>query len=190
VIPALRGAAKRIVRLFLPELEAFSIYTARVEDLAIPDGGDEEFLPATAEDVRAASDPALREMAWLAGDDAVGFVARVGGEVATVCWFWSGERYRAKRNFLPLREGEAKLVEIRTGERFRGRGLAPRVIARASRAMFARGFRRLFARIWHSNTASKRAFERAGWAPCGTIVTFRLRGFRRRFRIERLRRGD
>jgi RimJ/RimL family protein N-acetyltransferase len=29
------------------------------------------------------------------------------------------------------------------------------------------GFTRLFARIWHSNEPSRRAFRRAGWQPVG-----------------------
>ena len=86
-----------------------------------------------------------------------------------MCFYWFGERYQ-KRNFLQLKEGEAKLVQIVTDPLMRGKGVAQTLIAMSSLDMQRRGFSRLFARIWHSNTPSLRAFERAGWMRKGLII--------------------
>ena len=69
-------------------------------------------------------DPSIQELASYKGGEAFGFEARVDGELAAACWFWAGERYKTG-NFWPLRDDEAKLVQIATAERFRGRGIAP-----------------------------------------------------------------
>jgi GNAT superfamily N-acetyltransferase len=115
------------------------------------------------------SDPGLRDLASYAGSEAFGFEARVDGVLAAACWFWVGERYKT-RNFWPLHADEAKLVQITTAERFRGRRIAPRLIRFAAAWMHRLGYRRLYARIWHSNRASVVAFERAGWREIALVI--------------------
>jgi RimJ/RimL family protein N-acetyltransferase len=41
--------------------------------------------------------------------------------------------------------------------------------------MSRRGFRKLYAKIWHDNRASVRAFERAGWKLEKRFFSLRLR---------------
>jgi RimJ/RimL family protein N-acetyltransferase len=101
-----------------------------------------------------------------------------------VCWYWYGERYRQSRNFWPLQSGEAKLIELGTRENARGAGYASMLIAESSRRMFEGGFTRLFARIWHSNEPSLRAFEKAGWRNVAFIVELEIRGIRRKLRFD------
>src|SRR5687767_1260986 len=97
------------------------------------------------------------------GPDTVGLGLFIGGERACACWIWYGERYRRERNFWPLADKEAKLVQIETDPKFRGRGLAGRLLAHARVEMRRRGFTRMYARIWHSNEPSVRVFTKAGW---------------------------
>jgi L-amino acid N-acyltransferase YncA len=54
-------------------------------------------------------------------------------------------------------------MEILTREAFRGRGYAPVLLQYAVREMKQNRFKSLYAWIWHSNIASVRAFEKAGW---------------------------
>ena len=114
-----------------------------------------------------------------------GFRFVENGCVLATCWFWYGERYR-ERNFWPLKEGEAKLVRIETAPQARGRNIAPRLIRYASLQMAERGFRTLYARVWHSYQPSRRAFYKAGWSLDAFVVEYDLLGRRRRHVFSRL----
>ena len=104
----------------------------------------------------------VRQLARYAGPDAACFAAWKQGRMAAACWFWFGETYK-QRNFWPLDEGEAKLVQITVDQEFRGQGIARQLLRYAADVMRQRDFKQLFARIWHSNLASIKAFEAAGW---------------------------
>jgi RimJ/RimL family protein N-acetyltransferase len=111
----------------------------------------------------------LREQAGYAGDGAVAYACLDDDRVVGLCFYWYGERYRT-RNFLPLAKHEAKLVQIITDPAMRGQGVAQKLIAYSSLDMSTRGFKRLLARVWHSNTPSRKAFEHAGWTRNGWVV--------------------
>ena len=104
-----------------------------------------------------------------AGPDAVGFAIVEDGQPSATCWVWYGERYKS-RAFWPLQEGEGKIVSLETVPEARGRGLAPKLLEFACAAMAERGFHRLYARIWHSNRSSVRAFEKAGWKHRALVI--------------------
>jgi GNAT superfamily N-acetyltransferase len=109
------------------------------------------------------SEPGIEMRTIEEGPDTLGFAAFVDSARACACWIWYGERYRRERNFWPLGAKEAKLVQIETDPEFRGRGLAVKLLHHAGAEMRRRGFERMYARIWHSNVPSMRAFEKAGW---------------------------
>jgi RimJ/RimL family protein N-acetyltransferase len=111
----------------------------------------------------------LREQAGYAGDGAIAYGCLEADRVAGLCFYWYGKRYQT-RNFLPLAGHEAKLVQIITDPAMRGRGVAQALITASSVDMAIRGFQRLLARVWHSNTPSRKAFERAGWLRDGWVV--------------------
>ncbi|PHZ83674.1 GNAT family N-acetyltransferase [Paremcibacter congregatus] len=102
-------------------------------------------------------------------------------EALAQCWYWYGERYKV-RNFWPLNEKEAKLVDIETTQKARGMGIAPALIAYSCAQMKENGFKKLYARIWHSNKPSIKAFSKAGWQPLKTIIEFYFLG--RKLRLE------
>lgn len=118
---------------------------------------------------RASVDPLIQSQIDYVGTGAWAFACRDGARVVGLCFYWAGDLYR-RRNFWPLAADEAKLVQIVTLPEMRGRGIAGDLIAWSSRAMFDRGFRQLFARIWHSNKPSWRAFERAHWKRAALVV--------------------
>lgn len=119
--------------------------------------------------ILASPDSLIREQADYAGEGAHAFACLEGDRIVALCFYWHDARYAA-RNFWPLQAGEAKLVQIVTVPDRRGRGLAPALIAQSGARMRSAGFRRLFARIWHSNHPSLAAFERAGWSRVATVV--------------------
>lgn len=125
--------------------------------------------PVTRAEIEASADPLMREQAFYAGEGAYAYACRDGGRIVGLCFYWYGERYRP-RGFWPLQEGQAKLVQIITAADMRGRKVAPALIAASSADMAGQGFERLFARVWHSNTPSLRAFALAGWQPCALVL--------------------
>ncbi len=181
--------ARRLARRVLGEYALFRIYAL---DIPVPgpikDTECLRFGPIEdPEELARSGDAELREMVEYAGPEAFGFGVWVEGELAAACWYWVGERYRT-RGFWPLGEDEAKLVQIATAHRFRGRGIASRLITWSSSRMGEQGFRRLYARIWHSNRASRAAFAKAGWSEVAFVIDIYPLGRRRRLRLVHRRR--
>lgn len=87
-----------------------------------------------------------------------------------VCVFYCGEFYNKKRGFIVLKNNEAKLVEIVCAKEARGQGLATYLINYASKQMISKGYKNVYARIWHNNYASVNAFKKAGWIQIAFIV--------------------
>lgn len=125
--------------------------------------------PIDRSTLEACADPLLREQAFYCGEQSHAYGCSRDGQLLGVCFFWHGDRYRT-RNFWPLAEGEAKLVQIVASEQARGQGVAGRLLREAAQDMAAHGFGPLYARIWHSNQPSIAAFERAGWRRIATVA--------------------
>lgn len=119
----------------------------------------------------AASDALIQEQAGYLGKESLAFGCFLDGQLVGVCFYWFGERYKP-RGFWLLAQGEAKLVQIVVSPVARGRGVAQKLIQDSSRAMADAGFSSLYARIWHSNEPSLRAFEKAGWLRTAFVLEF------------------
>jgi GNAT superfamily N-acetyltransferase len=132
-------------------------------------GGELDCRVVAQSQVEASAEPLLLQQVGYFGEGAHAYGCWCDGRLAGVCFYWFGDRYRT-RNFWPLDAGEAKLVQIVVVPEARGRGIASELIARSRAAMRTRGFCRMYARIWHSNVPSLRAFERAGWERIATVL--------------------
>ena len=132
--------------------------------------------------LEAARFPEMREQSWYAGTGAHVFAWMQDQDIVAVCAFWHGDRY-AERAFWPLESKEAKLVQIVVEAAHRGQGIAPRLIAQSAARMHALGFARLYARVWHSNSPSLRAFEAARWMRIASVVEVRFLGLGPRMRL-------
>lgn len=128
------------------------------------------------EEIACSPHPELRRQAWRREADAWAFGAWMESELAAVCWFQARETYRRRGGFFRLAADEAELVQITTAEKFRGRGIAKVLIEYAACQMGANGFRRLYAKVWHDNKPSIRAFQNAGWKLKSRFVSLRVRG--------------
>ena len=104
----------------------------------------------------------IRDEVHYAGSQSDAFAFIENGSILGLCFYWHGDRYK-QRNFWPLQDNEAKLVQLMTLPAARGRGVATELIRQSLPEMAAQGIVHAFARIWHSNAPSYRAFERAGW---------------------------
>jgi RimJ/RimL family protein N-acetyltransferase len=175
----MRRLLKWLARKALGEYAIYHIVTqseksSSVPQTALPDGCSWDAVQPGQ--IERSEDASIRDRAFYLGEDAYAWrCTDRSGRVVGLCVYWCGERY-GHRNFWPLEAHEAKLVEVITLGEMRGRGVASALIERSSTAMFERGFHRLYARIWHSNGASLKAFSRAGWVRTATVVELFLLG--------------
>jgi len=130
------------------------------------------FAEISSQSVVESPDASLRDRAWYCGEGCITYGVHVEGQLVSACWYWFGDRY-ALRNYWPLSELQAKLVEVYTADPYRGRGLATALIRSSAHDMHSRGFLDLFARVWHSNRPSRRAFAAAGWEAHRLVVDIR-----------------
>jgi GNAT superfamily N-acetyltransferase len=176
----------RTIARSLFHYDLYRIYSCKHATAAPPGISDALTLAAIQDplDPALTSDDDLRRLRGYTGDEAQAFGAWWEGELAGVCWYWWGALYRT-RNFWPLGDGEAKLVQVTVAKPFRGRGIAGQLIAYSAAEMMRRGFGVLYARIWHSHSASIAAFETAGWVPVAFVAEVAVRGFTKRLRVVR-----
>lgn len=170
---SLRELAKGLARAVLGDYAAYRIYSfpgaampaaragARPAAFRVERVGEAE--------IAASPDALIREQVAYAGAGSHAYACMEGGRIVAVCFYWFGARYLT-RNFWPLAEGEAKLVQIVSLPEVRGRGAATALIEASCGRIMGEGFRRAYARIWHSNVPSLRAFERAGWRRVALVI--------------------
>jgi GNAT superfamily N-acetyltransferase len=127
-------------------------------------------------------DPELRERFSYDHDDAYGYGLSRDGCLAAVCWFWVPRRFNEPLIWV-LRTNEAILVDLVTASRYRGQGLAPLLIRYASAEMRRMGWDPLYTWMWHTHSASYRAFEKAGWTQIAWVLEIRPLGMARTFRL-------
>ena len=167
----IKRLAKAAVRKIIADYELWSIYRAPEKTLLPAEWESVRFAPVDVRQViLSAPSTAIRNLAGFAGAEAAGFGAWVDDCLVSLCWFWWGERYRRSRLVWPLTEHEAHLVQIITDEGFRGRQIAAGLIQYATFRMHQQGAGPLYARIWHSNAPSVKAFRNAGWTPVAFVA--------------------
>lgn len=165
----LKDLARRLIGAMLGPVEPYRVLRLDLDTSATAPGGDEGLVELDAEALQRCGDTTLAEQAWYLGEHSRAFGWRRNGELAALCVYWWGPRYE-QRNFWPLAEGQAKLVQIITAPAHRGHGIAGRLITASAQHMREAGFVRLYARVWHSNAPSLRAFQAAGWRRVATVV--------------------
>lgn len=134
---------------------------------------------ADLQTVTASPHEEIRSQAWSQAADTWLFGAWVEGQLVATCWVQAGETYRRRGGLFGLAPDEAELAQIVTARAFRGRGIATELIHFAAYQMGARGFRKLYAKIWHDNWASVVAFQKAGWVIEKRFLSVRLHGAKR-----------
>jgi RimJ/RimL family protein N-acetyltransferase len=71
----------------------------------------------------------------------------------------------------------------------RGKRIAPALIEASLHDVRRHGFERAYARVWHSNHPSLRAFQSAGWQRVATVVELHPFGRKKPLRITLPARG-
>lgn len=168
----IKNLLKTLTQILLGDYSAYFIYSCSNKD-TWPDLSNTttqfRVLLVDEATIKASPDPLIEKQAGYAGDGSYSYACYDGDRIVGVCFYWFGSRYM-KRNFWPLLDGEAKLVQIIVQPSMRSRGIATSLIASSFQDMMHKDFSRVYARIWHSNDPSLRAFERAGWKKIGLII--------------------
>jgi GNAT superfamily N-acetyltransferase len=163
------NGVKRLARLFFRDYSIYRIYGRECAgDTNAADIGV-RFEPVEETTILESEDEMIVEQAWYCGEYSKAYACMSGSRIVGLCFFWYGKRY-STRNFWPLKDDEAKLVQLIVLPSMRGRGIATRLVEFATCDMSRLGFRYAYARIWWSNAPSLRAFERAGWRHITTII--------------------
>lgn len=163
---------KKAARALLGEYSAYQIYSqSRKDPLSARPTTTAPFsvVPVDEFAITSSLDALIRDQVGYAGLESKAYACFDRDRMVAVCFYWHGNRYLT-RNFWPLVGGEAKLVQIVALPDMRGRGIATMLIAASCHDMMRQGFNRVYARIWHSNVPSIRAFERAGWQRIALIL--------------------
>ena len=170
----MKGWLKRALSACFEEHELYRIYQSPALDAASCAAKDQAIVELT-EDSFESAPPFVRSLQHYLGGESIAVGIYVGGNLASAAVYLWGDKYHRTDGFIPIAQGQAKLEQINTDEGYRGRGLATRVILGSCHIMREQGFRRLYARVWHNNKSSGRAFEKAGWTEIGFVAGVRTR---------------
>lgn len=176
---------KRFAKAILGDYAIYYVYgvSRRAGFKEVPRTPDFAYFSLDRDQLATSPEPLIREQVGYSGTESTAFGCAQDGTVVAACHYWYGDRYRT-RNFWPLAEDEAKLVQIVTAPRARGKGIATALIAYSANEMFRLGFNRLYARVWHSNVPSLSAFERAGWLRVALVIEIAPFGRRTPLRMQ------
>ena len=171
----LRKLLRRCLQSVAEEYWNGWLYSLRLPAAATAFQGD-VFCSAIQDAGQLAASPheEIRNQTWAMEPDSWLFGAWVEGELAGICWVHARDTYVSRGGFFALRSDEAELAQITVAAAFRGRGIATELIRHTAVQMGALGFRKLYAKIWHDNYASRRVFERAGWQRTKRFLSVRL----------------
>jgi ribosomal protein S18 acetylase RimI-like enzyme len=175
------NSIKKLAQLVLRDYSFYQIYGRHCtsEKALLLEGF--RFKQIEKDEIDDSEDGIIAEQAWYHRQDTHAYACIEGTRIVGLCFFWYGEGY-SKRNFWPLADREAKLVQLFVLPQMRGRGIARSLIEFATEDMFYKEFKYVYARIWRSNVLSLRAFERASWGRVATVIEIYLRGRSKPFR--------
>jgi GNAT superfamily N-acetyltransferase len=174
---------KNLTQLFLRDYSFYHIYGCNCTGEKSLLTEEFRFEAVEKKEIDNARDKVIADQAWYHGQNSHAYACIDDSRIVGICFFWYGERYRT-RNFWPLADQEAKLVQLFVLPEIRGKGIAKNLIQFATRDMSRREFKCVYARIWRANMPSLRAFKSAGWDHVATVIKISLRGRSKPLRLE------
>ena len=119
------ASLRRFAKVVLGNYSAYFIYRSPPADSI-----SEQIVSQNAKVRRVSLDElancehaSIRDEVHYAGSQSDAFAFIENGSILGLCFYWHGDRYK-QRNFWPLQDNEAKLVQIMTLPAARGRGAA------------------------------------------------------------------
>lgn len=160
---SIKSALRKLLKHSLAGYELYLVYQSNgCRSPQLRDGFS--FVSEVGKSVSSECDTGIVQVLSYSGEESKLFcISDQNKPIAACAYLWGRTFEQTDRRTWKLRPGEAKLVQINTDPGYRGLGLAPDLINLSATEMRRLGFETLYARIWHSNVASVRAFEKAGW---------------------------
>jgi len=166
---AMTGTARKSLRLLVGDYQLWRIYSIAASQCPEPDANlDIRLIDNLDIFTRPELEEPLKRANWFE-PGAFGCAAWSGNQLDGVCWFWPGPLLTS-RNIGTQPEDCAELIQITVARRAQGKGIGPALINFGGRRLLEAGYRRLYAQIWRTNTASMRAFEKVGWRQVGWFL--------------------
>ena len=161
-----KACIQRIMRLLFGKYTWWHVRAIDLAGYPQPKSTDLQLGPITSAAQQAGTvDPSMRRYPPDPEGGIYVFGAWVDDELASVVIIKSYKgSTRSMRMAWPLKDDEGGVSQLTTEVRFRGQGIAPRLLDYACHKMSKLGLSRLIATIWLGNTASMRAFDKAGWS--------------------------
>lgn len=178
----MKNLIKRLAKLLFGNYNIYHIYSPNTEIKITPPLSNLQFSIVEKYEIENSNDQIIRDQAWYHGQGVHAYACREGARIVGLCFFWYGERYLS-RNFWPLANHEAKLVQLITLPDMRNQGIAGALINYGTQEISIRGFTRVYARIWFSNRPSLRTFKRTGWTRVATVIELNLFNRKSSFKV-------
>ena len=122
---------KKMARMLLGDYCAYQIYAWSSDSGSLSKPGTISTFrvkPVDEFGINSSTELLIREQVGYAGPGSRAYACFDKDRIIGVCFYWFGNRY-LKRNFWPLQNDEAKLVQIISVPEMRGRGVASMLIA-------------------------------------------------------------
>lgn len=169
----LKSSLKSLAKILLGDYSIYYIYaSSRDMESATANAYPSSLVvrPIDRDDITQADVPTIRSQSDYAGPGSYSFGCYLDECLVGVCFYWYGPRY-SLGEFWPIAGNEAKLVQIFTRPDARNQGVAKQLISESwNHLARLHGIKRAFARIWHSNAPSLRAFQYSSWQRVALIV--------------------
>jgi ribosomal protein S18 acetylase RimI-like enzyme len=185
---------KRILRILFKDYQFNRIYFLDLptSDPQILDelvGGGNIKTIESQEEFACSPDQQIRNHAWYLDQNAHVYGVYILDKLVCVCSYWTAAHPNIPTRFSKLKENEAIMVDLLTAAACRGKGYALAITRFSQNDLAAKGYKRLWTWVWHSNTPSIRVFEKAGWKYTYLLLEFQLSGMSDYRRIKLLRCG-
>lgn len=159
-----------ILKWLLGDYKLFKIYNMKAIVSELPQQLPFRLRPILdRKEIERSNDINIKKWADVNLENSFAFGAWAVGGIVGICII-SPRSCIGRDAVWPLDYYEAELTQISTAKDFRNKGIGSSLIFKASQEMQKKGVCRVFAKVWHSNTASIKAFAKAGWICVGFFI--------------------
>lgn len=145
------SSLKNTLKSYLPYYEIYRIFKVEPNDLPVIHCQDFEFISIDEKDMNNQS--LFTQTKHYAIDDSYGFALTDNGVIIAIQWFWFGDKAQ-KLNITSNLASTAISMHIQVNKTYINQGVASTLKSLSIRAMFKKGFQKVYSRVWHNHYAS------------------------------------
>ncbi len=153
---------KTLALLILREYSFYHIYSLTDTDEQPSPIAELRFESIEKKEIDNSSDMMIIEQAWYHSQGTYAYACMEDTRIVGLLLFLVRRRLSQKKLLADWLIRKPSSVQLFVLPEMRGRGIGRNLIQFAVQDMFRKGFKRVYARIWRSNTSSLQAFRHAG----------------------------